>query len=403
MVTAICLITAVLANNFIDKRGSFQYEASAKIIVGNINEVLNYKNVQDCASIYQKYVSIYSEIANSKRVASKVIKNIKDKKITAVELSKNISISSMPDSQMILISYKNNDPQKAISIMKTYLNVFMKESQKIFPLKNVQVIDNVQIINELEKSNKIKYLSIPIALIIAFLISGFITFILEYLSNTVKKKFFIEREIGIPVLGYIPIKTKVENDIYEAYRIIRTSIELQHSDKKLSTLLVTNPKEEDNSDTSIKLAEAFSSQGFKTLLINIDMNSKVIADKFKIKENFGLFNYICEKGNLSKYIHKTDNKNLDIMLTGCKEGNLSDKINKNEEIDNILNSQREYEYIIINSSSILDHSDAQLFSKFSDGVLIAVTYDKTSEKDCYYTKQLTDRLDINVLGAVFRE
>ncbi|NLY36248.1 MAG: hypothetical protein GX046_03310 [Tissierellia bacterium] len=75
-------------------------------------------------------------------------------------------------------------------------------------VKEIMLVENVQIIDKaILPKNPIKpkkLMNIAIAGVLGLMLGVFITFIVEFLDNTIKSKEDIEKYLGLPVLGMIP-------------------------------------------------------------------------------------------------------------------------------------------------------------------------------------------------------
>ena len=152
-------------------------------------------------NINQKLVSTYGEIIKSKRVLSKVIKNL-ELDITSDALSKYVSVSNKADTELLKISVNNEDSALAQKIANEIAEVFSEEIIKIYNIQNISIIDYAEEQAKPYNVNVLKQTIIAIAVGIA--VSCAIIFVMFYFDTTIKSPEEVEEKIGIAVLGRVP-------------------------------------------------------------------------------------------------------------------------------------------------------------------------------------------------------
>ncbi|QOR66014.1 capsular biosynthesis protein [Cytobacillus suaedae] len=140
---------------------------------------------------------------------------ILDKVIAQLGLSKSsgalanqINIGSVNDSQILNITVVDTNPQMAVEIANTTIEVFRNEITGILGLfLNVKVISEAQDAFPLEQqSSNLVLIMFALGVILGI---GFV-FLLDSLDNTIRSEQEIEKYLGAPVLGFIP-KMKKRN------------------------------------------------------------------------------------------------------------------------------------------------------------------------------------------------
>jgi len=140
----------------------------------------------------------------SEVVISRVITALNLSNQSGDSLSKNIEASIVQDSNLIEVKVKHTDPILAANIANT-LSAEYLDLMKNFMFSSVVVISPANIPVNPVKPNK--PLNIAVAFVLGLMISTPLAFLLEYLDDTLKTPEDISRELDLPVLGLIPIKT----------------------------------------------------------------------------------------------------------------------------------------------------------------------------------------------------
>lgn len=196
-ITLIATIISAVLSFFIIKP---QYEASTKVFIGK-DESENQNYSQNDVLMYQKLMKTYSEAIKTKDLVSRSLKNT-NIDLEAGEVLSNLTVTTVSDTQILEIKYKNNKPQVAKVVIEKVANEFIKTSKELVPNGNIQIIESVQLPEKPISPNK--KMNIAIAFLLGLMIGVGLAFLLEFLDNTFKNKDQLERELEIPVIGTIP-------------------------------------------------------------------------------------------------------------------------------------------------------------------------------------------------------
>ena len=180
------------------------YEAKSTLIVNTEKYEGSQVITGDQISVTQQLAVTYGEIIKSRTVLEDVIKNLKlDDEYK--DLVKNVTVSPIEDTQIISISVQDTNKKKARDIANEIPKVFTEEAKRITKANDIQVIDEAILPKESVKPNKI--MNMAIAAVLGMMIGLFIVFLIEYLDNKLKTTQDIEKHLGLPVLGVVPIES----------------------------------------------------------------------------------------------------------------------------------------------------------------------------------------------------
>lgn len=197
-ITLITTITAGILSFFVL---SPVYEAKVSIIIGRENAGETTKTDYNEVMMYQKLAKTYAEIAKSKVVAEKTIRELK-KDVQADAYLKSFTATPQPDTQILVLKYQSKDPIDAATTINTHAKFFIEESKRFYKDGNIQIIDAAQIPEAPIKPKKM--LNIAIAFVLGIMISLGLMFVLEYMDTTVKTEDDIQKNLELPVVGIIP-------------------------------------------------------------------------------------------------------------------------------------------------------------------------------------------------------
>ncbi len=117
-------------------------------------------------------------------------------------ISSKISASIVENSNLIEVKVSDTDPQMALAIANAVSEQYL-ELMREFMFSSVVVISPANLPTSPIKPNK--QLNTIVAFILGFIISVLLAFLLEYLDNTLKTADDVNRELGLTVLGLIPV------------------------------------------------------------------------------------------------------------------------------------------------------------------------------------------------------
>lgn len=184
------LTTLLLAQNNVQKIGNE--------IGSTTNEI-----TQTDITLNQTLVSTYSVLVKSKNVIGQVLENLNMRNMDEEEVRKNITVKAVEDTQVIEITYVNENPRIAYLITSELAKVFSeKVVVEIYNINNVYIVDEAELEDEPYNVNPIK--DIALFAIGGFVLSCGFIFIFSLFDTTVKTQDDVEKKTGLSVLAQIP-------------------------------------------------------------------------------------------------------------------------------------------------------------------------------------------------------
>ncbi|MDC7763019.1 Wzz/FepE/Etk N-terminal domain-containing protein [Priestia aryabhattai] len=177
------------------------YESKTQILVNqakNDQQLYSNQTVQTNVQL----INTYNDIITSPVILDKVIKELKLDK-TAGDLSSQIQVTSAQDSQVAQIVVQDTSAKRAADIANTTASVFQKQVPKLMNVDNVKVLSKAALG---ENSSPVKpqpLLNVAIAIVVGLMVGVGLSFLLEYLDNTLKTEQDIENILELPVMGVI--------------------------------------------------------------------------------------------------------------------------------------------------------------------------------------------------------
>lgn len=176
------------------------YQASTQILVNQSKSNKQLYQPNEVQANLQ-LINTYNVIIKSPVVLDKVIEK-EHLKMSSEALDKSVSVSNAQDSQVVNITVQSKNPQTASNVANAIATTFQSE------IKSLMNIDNVSILTKADKGSMIKpnsILNVMVALVIGIIVGVGVSFLLQYLDNTIKDDQDIEAHLGLPVLGAVAI------------------------------------------------------------------------------------------------------------------------------------------------------------------------------------------------------
>ncbi|CAG9606605.1 YveK family protein [Pseudoneobacillus rhizosphaerae] len=185
------------------------YSSSTQLLVNKEKSDQPMYNVGEIQTNLQ-LINTYNVIIKSPAILDLVAKEL-DMDVTSEQLNAKITVGSEKDSQVLSISVQDADPQMATDIANTTAKVFQNEIVKIMNVDNVSILAQAKTKENPSPIKPRPLLNIAIALVVGLMAGVGLTFLLEYLDNTIKNEMDVEKVLGLPVLG--AIHTMSEKDL----------------------------------------------------------------------------------------------------------------------------------------------------------------------------------------------
>lgn len=201
MITIITVIVSIIGGCITFFVLSPVYETNATVLV-NKDKTNNENNITgDDLTVNQKLALTYGEIIKSRKVLSKVIREL-DLDITVKELSEKISVSTINETEIINITVEDTSKSQVYKIANKIVEIFTQDVEQIVSGVKFELIDKPIEPQDPVRPNKI--INIAMSVIIGLMTGILITFLLEYLDDNIKSESDIEKILELPVIGVIP-------------------------------------------------------------------------------------------------------------------------------------------------------------------------------------------------------
>ncbi len=255
-------------------------------------------------------------------------------------------------------------------------------------------------------------INLTIGAIISLLLAASVIYVAELINNAFSSSDQVEKELGLPVLGVLPLVAEIDLEqqltnpqsaLSETYRSLRTSLQFSGSDGAPATLLVTSSEpSEGKSTTVIKLAEDFASLGGRVLIIDADMRKPSIHRRFNEDNVIGLSNLLTNtvrRGDLARLVRRGKSSNVFFISAGTVPQNPADLLSSPRMSLIVSSLRKQFDMIIIDAPPVIGIADVPILSRLADATLFIVSTSKVSRKSVAMAVRRLTSSGANVVGV----
>lgn len=231
-------------------------------------------------------------------------------------------------------------------------------------------------------------------------------------SNWIKSFTEFQHYFSENVLGQIP-KEKTEgisllqlddarHVLAESYRNIRSSIFfMPYKGSRLKTILITSSvPNEGKSTIASNLAITMALSGARTLLIDSDFRRGALREVFGISSRVGFAEVLREEVNWRDVVVPTSYPNLFLLPRGQTLSHPSEHLLGDSTDTFVKEVYHNYDYVIIDSSSVLAADDTTSWAPKIDATLFIVRLSHASIRATRKSLELLYNRQVNVPGVI---
>lgn len=230
-----------------------------------------------------------------------------------------------------------------------------------------------------------KGLTILLAAAAGLLLAACEAYLLEFLDDTLKYPDDVERLFSAPIIGHIfeqgdgkngavPLNNADDlgQPIGEAFRGLRTNIEISQASRPLKTILVTSADIADGkTSVAANLALSLAQREKDVVLLDVDLRRPSIHEFFELSNDRGLVDLISDTATISDVLEFKKDKRLAILASGGMPVNPTELLSS-KKMDQILSTLEEAADVVIIDGPPLIVADSLVMASKVDGVLLVV-------------------------------
>jgi len=222
----------------------------------------------------------------------------------------------------------------------------------------------------------------------------------NFTKTSISNREELTRLTSIPVIGVVGhmntadnlvVNHKPKSSMAEAFRSVRTNLRFFGvNDNKKVILITSSVSGEGKSFVSLNLSSIFAMQGFRVIVVGLDLRKPKLFQDLGISNDVGMSSYLIGQASLEQVIKKTNIQNLDLIPAGPVPPNPAELIAK-EEMALFFDKLRSmYDYVIVDTAPLGIVSDAYTVMKYSD-INVYIVREEFSRRE--FIRTLNDEVD----------
>ena len=251
-------------------------------------------------------------------------------------------------------------------------------------------------------------LNLIVGAVVGLISGAVVAFVYNFFDTSVKSLEDAERHLGLPVLGVIPQDVSLlalsednNNPDAEAYRILRTNIQLKRDLYKAKTFTVVSANAGEGKSTTLSnLAYVYAKAGYSTLMIDADMRRPRLARYAELNFDTGLSDYLAGNLELKDVVYKTNVPNLYILPSGPQTTDPAGLLGSSRMNQLIAETSKRFDIVFFDSPPVLGVSDASVPVSKVDVTLLVLQPRKMPLKALLRAKSIVENVGGQIMGLV---
>jgi succinoglycan biosynthesis transport protein ExoP len=246
---------------------------------------------------------------------------------------------------------------------------------------NISIVDLATPPRSPSKPNLL--VNIAMAALIGLVLGILTAFILEALDETVASPDDVEKKVGLPVLGVVPLLEKgstpttaladIRSGFSEAYYSLRTALQFSTPDGAPTSILVTSARPaEGKSTSSYAVAVNLARVGRRVLLVDGDLRNPSMHRIVGLGNERGMSNVLSGSSDLASVVQKTAQGNLFFISCGPLPPNPAELWGGDRLRQFLVEARNNFDHVVIDGPPVLGFADAPLLAAAVRGVLFVL-------------------------------
>jgi capsular exopolysaccharide synthesis family protein len=235
---------------------------------------------------------------------------------------------------------------------------------------------------------------------------------LETLDDSLKTKSDLQRASRLPVLGVIGEAPEWSTEpgraddtsppAAEAFRALRTSLQMLSVDKPLKVIQVTSAGIAEGKTTVVaNLGTALARTGQRVVLLDADLRRPALHEVFGLPNDCGVSSILSGAVSLEAAIQPVPNvSNLVLLGSGPEPPTPAELLASKKMAELMFRLRTEYDVVIVDTPPALAVTDAMVVTTWAEGVVVVACFGRTRRRQLQNALDLLRQGDAPLVGTV---
>lgn len=433
----------------------------------------------------QRALTTYAQSVTLDTVAKAVKKELSSSR-SVESLKSMISVTTSSTSNMLDISAQSADPREAANVANSFARQFIlyrqqqdrstlrtareqvqaqlngmttREQSSTQGVTLAQKSEELAVLESMQTggfelsqqattpSNSVSprvRLNTAVALFLGIVVGLVVVIILAFADRRMKDEDVVEREMGAPVIGSVPLtgaswkgrgKTRSRAPVgfsdlgsasLESYRALRSNLKFFEVKRPIRSILISSPlPREGKTVTTVNLALSYAMSGSRVIVLEGDLRRPMIQEYLGLNSNLGFSNLLAGTHTVSEVAQVVDVSSHvpfgSLPLSASPEEDGGRRVENtailcisagplppnpaellaSEACGSIIKELAGLcDHLIIDGPPLLLVSDAVELASKVDGVILVTRFKSTKIEEARRTRQVLEKVGIRPLGVV---
>lgn len=246
---------------------------------------------------------------------------------------------------------------------------------------NISIVDLATPPREPSKPDML--LNMALAALLGLGLGVLAALVLEALDETVATPDDVEKKLGVPVLGVVPLLEKgqttadaladIRSGFSEAYYSLRTALQFSTPDGAPSSMLVSSARPaEGKSTTAYAVALNLARVGKRVLLVDGDLRNPSMHRMVGVENERGMSNLLSGSADLAAVVQRTRQENLFFIPCGPLPPNPAELWGGDRLRQFLAETRNNFDHVVFDGPPVLGFADAPMLAAAVNGVLFVL-------------------------------
>jgi capsular exopolysaccharide synthesis family protein len=328
------------------------------------------------------------------------------------ELASRIDVGFPGNSELMIISFADEDPQRAATVANTLAEIMVEYAKgttigRSYPLS---LVDRAGPPGAPFKP-RVQF-NVALGLVLGTGLGLALALLREALDTTLHTAAHIEEVTRLSALGKIPTVSKQppitflngSSPLLEPFRHLRTSIFAIGRSTSIQTLLVTSAEAKEGKSTIVaNLAAVFAQSGRKVVVLDGNLRTPTLHEVFNLPNDLGLSNVLKQEVRIDEALQKSDYLGIYVLPSGPVPPNPTELLSLPHMKVIIAKLSGQFDMVLLDSPSLIQFADASTLALLVQDVLLVVGRPQARRETVRAALQQLTEIKVRPVGIVVNQ